>query len=178
MATVLRFAAAGERNPAAGSGNPHARRGIDSPPPASTAARRAAPSATRAPTVNLPVLVPGVLVAAAGAGALLFPARFIEFTRSLLAHPAAKWYAGGVRLVLGALILTGSGDARHPAPVATAGALLVIVGAVLILLPRPRFEALAGWGAGLSPANLRLAAVAAIALGAWLAFEAAGGGPA
>jgi len=128
--------------------------------------------------VNLPVLVPGVLIAAGGVGVLLFPARFIEFTRGLLAHPAAKWFAAGIRIVLGALILAGSGDARYPAAVATVGTLLLIVGAVLLLLPRPRFEALAGWGVGLSPSALRLAAVAAIALGAWLSLAAKGGAPA
>lgn len=128
--------------------------------------------------MNLPVLVPGILIAAGGVGALLFPARFIDFTRGLLAHPGAKWFAAGIRIALGALILAGSGDARHPAAVATVGTLLLIVGAVLLVLPRPRFEALAGWGVGLSASALRLAAVAAIALGVWLSFAAGGGAPA
>ena len=127
--------------------------------------------------MNLPVLVPGILIAAAGVGVLLIPVRFIDFTRSLLAHPGAKWLAGGIRLVLGALILTGSGAASHPAAVASVGALLAGVGAVLLVLPRPRFEAIARWGVGLSPAAMRLAALAALALGAWLCYEA-GGAPA
>ena len=124
--------------------------------------------------MNLPVLVPGILIAAAGVGVLLIPARFIDFTRTLLAHPGAKWLAGGIRLVLGALILTGSGAASHPAAVASVGALLAVVGAVLLVLPRPRFEAIARWGVGLSPAAMRLAAAAAIVLGAWLSFSAGG----
>ncbi len=128
--------------------------------------------------MNLPVLVPGILIAAAGAGVLLFPVRFADLTRDLLARPAAKWYAGGIRIVLGAFIFAGSGSASRPAAVATAGALLLFAGAVLLLLPRPRFEAIARWGAGLSPATLRLAAAAAIGLGVWLALEAAGGTPA
>ena len=127
--------------------------------------------------MNLPVLAPGILVAAAGIFVLLFPARFIDFTRGLLAHPNAKWFAGGIRLVLGALILAGAGDARHPAAVAAVGTLLLVVGAVLLVLPRPRFEALAGWGVGLSRSAMRLAGVAALVLGAWLAVEA-GGAPA
>ena len=125
--------------------------------------------------MNLPLLVPGILIAAGGVGVFLFPARFIEFTRSLLAHPGAKWLAGGIRLVLGALVLAGSGAASHPAAVASFGALLAVVGAVLLVLPRPRFEAIARWGVGLSPAAMRLAAVAAIALGIWLSFSAGGG---
>ena len=128
--------------------------------------------------MNLPVLVPGLLIAAAGAGVLLFPVRFADFTRVLLARPGARWYAGGIRIVLGALIFAGSGSASHPAAVAAAGALLLFVGAVLLLLPRPRFEAIAHWGVGLPPATLRPAAAAAIGLGVWLAFEAAGGSPA
>ena len=128
--------------------------------------------------MNLPLLVPGVLIAATGVGVLFFPAQFIDFARRLLTHPGAKWLAGGVRLVLGALILTGSGDARNHVAVAAVGALLLVVGAVLILLPRPRFEALALWGVGLSPSAMRLSALAALALGLWLAFEGAGGGSA
>ena len=128
--------------------------------------------------MNLPVLVPGILIAAGGVGVLLFPARFADFTRDLLARPAAKWYAGGIRIVLGASIFAGSGSASRPAAVAAFGALLLFAGAVLLLLPRPRFEAIARWGVGLPPATLRLAAAAAAALGAWLAFEAAGGVPA
>jgi len=131
-----------------------------------------APPPAGAKSMNLPVLVPGLLIAAAGFGVLLFPARFIDCTRSLLAHPTAKWYAGGIRIVLGAFVFAGSGSTPRPAAVATAGALLLFAGAVLLLLPRPRFEAIARWGVGLPPATLRLAAAAAIALGGWLAFEA------
>lgn len=127
--------------------------------------------------MNLPVLVPGVLIAAGGVGVLLFPVQFIGFTRNRLAHPGGKWFAGGIRLVLGALVLTGSEGASHPAAVAAIGALLVVVGAVLLALPRPRFEALARWSVALPPAAIRVAAVAAIALGAWLSFAAGGGAP-
>ena len=128
--------------------------------------------------MNLLVLVPGILIAAAGVGVLLFPVRFTDFTRDLLAKPATRWYAGGIRIVLGAFIFAGSGSAARPAAVAAVGALLLFVGVVLLLLPRPRFEAIARWGAGLSPVTLQLAAAAAIALGVWLAFEAGGGVPA
>ncbi len=127
--------------------------------------------------MNVPVLVPGILIAAVGAAVHLFPARFIEFSERLLAHPGGKWFAGGIRLALGALLLAGSGAAAHPAAVATVGALLLAVGAVLLLLPRPRFDAVARWSVGLSPAIIRLSAVAALALGVWLSFEA-GGAPA
>ena len=136
--------------------------------------RRETPSPPGATTVNLPVLVPGILIAAAGGGVLLFPGHFADFTRDLLAKPVAKWYAGGIRIVLGAFIFAGSGSASRPAAIAAVGALLLFVGVVLLLLPRPRFEALAGWSAGLSPATLRLAALAALALGLWLCFEADG----
>ena len=76
--------------------------------------------------------------------------------------------------MLGALVLTGSGPTAHPAAVATVGALLAAAGAVVILLPRPRFEALARWGLELSPGAHRLASLAAIVLGCWLAYAAAG----
>ena len=178
MATVVRSATSGARRPRAGPGKANARLGIDSPRTGTTGTRREAPPPAEAKSVNLPVLVPGILIAAAGAGVLLFPVRFTDFTRDLLARPAAKWYAGGIRIVLGALIFAGSESASRPAAVAAVGALLLFVGAVLLLLPRPRFEALARWGVGLPPATLRLAAAAAIGLGVWLAFEAAGGTPA
>ena len=175
MATVVRSAASGARSPNAGPGKANAPLGTDSP---RTGTRREAPAPAEAKSVNLPVLVPGVLIAAAGVGVLLFPARFTDFTRDLLARPAAKWYAGGIRIVLGAFIFAGSGSASRPAAVAAVGTLLLFAGAVLLLLPRPSFEAIARWGVGLSPAALRLAAAAAIGLGVWLAFEAAGGAPA
>ena len=124
--------------------------------------------------MSLPVLVPGILIAAAGAGVLLFPAQFTAFTASGLDRPGAKWIAAGFRLVLGALVFSGSGATAHPGAVATVGALLLVVGGVLLLLPRPRFEALARWGVGLPPATLRIAALAALALGLWLCFEAGG----
>lgn len=178
MATVVRSAASGARGPSAGPGKANARLGIDSSRTGTTGARREAAAPAEAKSVNLPVLVPGVLIAAAGAGVLLFPVRFTDFTRELLARPSARWYAGGIRVVLGAFIFAGSGSASRPAAVAAAGALLLIAGAVLLLLPRPRFEAIARWGVGLPPATLRLAAAAAIGLGVWLAFEATGGTPA
>ena len=124
--------------------------------------------------MSLPVLLAGVLIAAAGVGCLAFPARFVALGRSLLAHRSGQWFAGGVRLGLGGLVLAGSGGTAHPAAVAAFGALLAAAGAVLVLLPRPRFEALARWGLALSPGAIRLASLAAIALGGWLAYAAAG----
>ena len=124
--------------------------------------------------VNLPVLLPGIVIAAAGVGGLLFPDRFVALAGNLLAHRGAKWIAGGVRLVLGALVLAGSGTTTHPAAVATIGALLAAAGAVFILLPRPRFEAVARWGLELSPGAIRLVSLAAAVLGGWLAYAAAG----
>ena len=124
--------------------------------------------------MNLPVLLPGIVIAAAGGVGLAFPDRFVALAGNLLAHRGAQWIAGGVRLVLGALVLAGSGTTTHPATVATAGALLAAAGAVFILLPRPRFEAVARWGLELSPGAIRLVSLAAAVLGGWLAYAAAG----
>ena len=124
--------------------------------------------------MNLPVLVPGVLIAAAGILCGLFPSRFVALAEGLLARRDAKAIAGGIRLALGALILAGAGDARHPAAVGAFGGLLAAVGLVLLLLPRPRFDALALWGVRLPAGAIRLASLAAVALGAWLAVAAGG----
>ena len=124
--------------------------------------------------MNFPVLVPGVLIAAAGILCGLFPARYTALAETLLARRDAKVIAGGVRLVLGALILAGAADARHPTAVAAFGVLLAVAGVVLLMLPRPRFDALAQWGVGLSPSAVRLASLAALALGGWLALAAGG----
>ena len=124
--------------------------------------------------MSLAVLVPGVLIALAGVFCGLFPARYAGLAQALLARRDAKAIAGGVRLVLGALILAGAPAARHPTAVAVLGGLLVAVGAALLLLPRPRFDALARWGVGLPTGAVRLASLAAVALGAWLAVAAGG----
>lgn len=124
--------------------------------------------------MNLPVLVPGVLIAAAGIVSGLFPARCTALAESLLTRRDAKAIAGGVRLALGALILAGAADARHPVPVAALGGLVAAAGSVLLLLPRPRFDALARWGLRLSPGAIRIASLAAAAAGIWLALEAGG----
>ena len=122
--------------------------------------------------MNLPVLVPGVLIAAAGVLCALFPARYAALAQALLARRDARAIAGGVRLALGALILAGAADARHSAAVAVFGGLVTLAGVALLLLPRPRFDALARWGAGLAPGAVRLASLAAVALGGWLALAA------
>ena len=124
--------------------------------------------------MNLTVLLPGVAIAAGGMVCLLFPLQLARLVESLLARGTAKWVAVAVRLALGALLLTGAGSTRHPGAVALFGGLLVVVGVVLLLLPGPRFEALARWSLGLSEGTLRLAGLAALALGAWLAWAAAG----
>ena len=59
--------------------------------------------------MNLSVLVPGVLIVAAGILCALFPTRYVTLAEGLLARRDAKAMAGGVRLVLGALILAGGG---------------------------------------------------------------------
>ena len=124
--------------------------------------------------MNLPILLPGVFIAAAGILCALFPARYAALGESLLARRDAKAIAGGIRLALGALILAGAGDARHPAAVAALGVLITAAGVVLLLLPRPRFDALAGWGLRLSPGTVRLASLAAAVVGIWLASAASG----
>ena len=125
-----------------------------------------------ATTVNLAVLVPGVLIAAGGVASLLFPRRLVGLAAGLVAHRSAKWIAGGLRLVLGAFILGGSARTAHPVAVAAVGGLLALVGATLLVLPRARFEAVARWGLGLSTGAIRLASLAAIVLGGWLSFAA------
>lgn len=122
--------------------------------------------------MNLPVLVPGVLIAAAGIVCAMYPSRFASLAESLLARRDAKAIAGGVRLVLGALILAGAEGTRHTTAVALVGGLIALAGVVLLLLPRPRFDALARWGVGLPTGAVRLASVIAIALGGWLALAA------
>ena len=139
-----------------------------------TRIRRDAPPQCGPAIVNLPVLIPGILIAAAGFGCLAFPDRFVTLAENLLARREAQWISGGVRLGLGGLVLAGSGATAHPAAVATFGALLAAAGAVLVLLPRPRFEALARWGIELSPGAIRLASLAATVLGCWLAYAATG----
>ena len=126
--------------------------------------------------MNLPILVPGILIAAAGLACVLYPPPFVRLAEGLLAHRAAKWISGGVRLLLGALILAGSGATAYPVAIASLGGLLVVVGVVLLSLPRPRFEAIVRWGIGLAPGAIRLASLVAVVLGGWLCHAATGAG--
>ena len=126
--------------------------------------------------MNLPILVPGILISAAGLACVLYPQPFVRLAEGLLAHRATKWLAGGVRVLLGALILAGSGATPYPVANASLGGLLVVVGVVLLSLSRPRFEAIIRWGIGLAPGAIRLASLVAVMLGGWLCYTATGAG--
>ncbi len=125
-------------------------------------------------SMSLAVLVPGVLIAIAGMGFGLFPARYISLSETLMTRHDAKVIAGGIRLIFGALLLAGAGTTRHSMAVTILGVLFVVVGLTLLLLPRSRFNALAQWGLGLSFGVVRLASFVAVVLGSWLAFAARG----
>ena len=124
--------------------------------------------------MSLAVLVPGVLIAIAGIAFGLFPARYVSLAEALITRHDAKLIAGGIRLAFGALLLAGAGTARHTVAVTILGGLFVVAGLTLLLLPRPRFDALARWGLSLSSGAVRFASLVAVVLGAWLAFAAKG----
>ncbi len=124
--------------------------------------------------MSLAILVPGVLIAIAGIAFGLFPARYVSLAEALMTRHDAKVIAGGIRLTFGALLLAGAGTARHSMAVAVLGGLFVVIGLILLLLPRSRFDALARRGLELSAGAVRYASLVAVVLGAWLAFAASG----
>lgn len=115
-----------------------------------------------------------MLIAIAGIAFGLFPSRYVSLAEAPMTRHDAKVIAGGIRLTFGALLLAGAGTARHSMAVAVLGGLFVVIGLILLLLPRSRIDALARWGLGLSTGAVRFASLVAVVLGTWFAFAASG----
>lgn len=121
------------------------------------------------------VTVIGTLIAGIGVFGFVAPKRLmgiIERFRS----PAGLWYAVGVRLVIGILLVLAAADCRLPTFVNTIGIFMIVAVVVLPIMGQRRFNALIDWWTQRPSALLRLWTLVAGPFGGLLIY--AGGWPA
>ena len=117
------------------------------------------------------VLALGWFVIAVGAWVLVLPDGLVRLADIFLTS-VGLWVAVVLRLAFGALLWVAAPDSRTPRIFRILGVLVFVSGLALPLIGLARMRALADWGAGLDPLNLRLVALATAGLGAFVVWSA------
>jgi hypothetical protein len=119
--------------------------------------------------MNLLVSAFGLLLFGLGIYGLVSPQGVIGPLQSL-ASSQRMGIAVGVRAVMGLIFLLAADTCRHPTVITVIGAIALIAAALLPLFGAKRLDAMLDWLLSRPPALLRSWFVAALAIGAYLAW--------
>jgi len=114
----------------------------------------------------------GVLVAGVGVVGAVRPAALTRFLGSLWESPGVFYFAIGIRLVLGAVLILAASDCRFPLAIGIIGILSLIGAASIAVMGRARLQVFVGWWLERPTGFIRAWSGFAIAFGAFLAYAA------
>jgi len=116
------------------------------------------------------VIAFGVLFMFFAVFAIVQPSALTRMAHVFLPN-AGLWAAVALRVGVGILLWMSAGLSRMPRTLRVLGALFVIGGLALPVLGLERLQGIAEWGAGQEPVVLRVVAVAAFGLGAFIVWS-------
>jgi len=116
------------------------------------------------------VIAWGVLVMCFGAWVMLQPLSLMQVA-DLFLTSRGLWMAVAVRVGFGILLWVSAAASRTPRTLRVLGALFVIGGLALPVVGLERVQGIAEWGTGLDDNVLRVVALLAIGLGAFVVWS-------
>jgi hypothetical protein len=114
----------------------------------------------------------GLLLAGLASIGLVQPTRMVQRFEGF-ASPRGRWFAVGIRAVLGGLFLIAAPECRLPEVVRIGGIVALVAAAVPALMPTPRFESSVRWALSRPPAVHRVWFAMAAGLGALIVYAGA-----
>jgi hypothetical protein len=121
---------------------------------------------------RIAVQVFGALILAMSLWGMVAPASLIAVVRRVTRHSAGLGFAVGVRIVLGAALLTAAQVSNFPAIFTALGWIAILAAIGLLILGQSRMSQLVGWVARWPQGTIRVALVFGLLFGAFLIYGA------
>jgi hypothetical protein len=117
----------------------------------------------------------GVFTLLIGVWGVLAPSRIADFA-TRFGSKGGRWFAAGIRLILGLALWFAAPASRAPLLLQVLGAIALVAAAIIPFMGVDRFKALLDWWTQLSPTAVRFSCLFAVAFGAtilWALLPAA-----
>jgi hypothetical protein len=121
------------------------------------------------PALKAAVTIVGLMVAALGLIGLVAPSRLLNFGQSLLTE-SGLYAVAAVRVVFGLLLVIGARASRNPRTLRVIGGVIIIAGLLTPLFGVARSESMFNWLSAQGLAFVRVIALLAFALGAFIVY--------
>ena len=119
------------------------------------------------------VLAFGVFIAAIGVVGLARPRDLIQFVDTFWKSQASLYWAVGLRLALGGVLIAAASDCRFPGAIRALGYISLLSGVAAAVMGLRRIQSIVDWWTQRPTPFIRGWAVAAAAFGGFLVFAAA-----
>jgi hypothetical protein len=124
------------------------------------------------PALNVVVMIVGLAVAGLGLIGLVAPSLLLDFGRSLLTE-SGLYAVAAVRVVIGLLLVFAARNSRMPQTLRVLGSVIIIAGVLTPLFGVTRSAAMFYWLSLQGTTFVRVIAVVAIAIGAFVVYAIA-----
>ena len=118
------------------------------------------------------VVVIGILIMILGYTCFISPKMFVRFIEQVFQSRFGRYFAAGVRFMLGTLLLLAGSECRFPYVVQLFGALTIGGGLVLIVMSRKFYERMIGVWVSLPAGAIRAICVLVVGYGFFLSYVA------
>ena len=123
------------------------------------------------PALNLAAMIIGFAVAGLGCVGLLAPLQLLAFGNSLLTAQGL-YIVAAVRIAFGLVLILAARRSRMPRALRAIGIVIIIAGLITPLFGVERSTSMFNWLSSQGPALVRLVAILAIAVGAFILYAA------
>jgi hypothetical protein len=124
------------------------------------------------PALNVVVMIMGLAVAGLGLIGLAAPSVLLDFGRSLLTE-SGLYAVAAVRVVFGLLLVFAARNSRMPQTLRVIGSVIILAGVLTPLFGVTRSAAMFDWLSLQGAAFIRVIALVAIAIGAFVVYAIA-----
>ncbi|HUF74194.1 MAG TPA: hypothetical protein VMR74_15025 [Gammaproteobacteria bacterium] len=114
----------------------------------------------------------GVLIVVASLWGLVAPQSLVGLVRRVASNTAGLGFAVGIRILLGAALLTAAQVSRFPTAFTVLGWVAIVAAIGLLIMGRGRMAQLVNWVSRWSPTAIRAWLVLGLLFGAFLIFGA------
>lgn len=114
----------------------------------------------------------GALIVVASVWGMIWPQGLVRLVRRVASNTAGLGFAVGIRIVLGAALLTAAQVSRFPTTFTVLGWLAIVAAIGLLIMGRGRMAELVNWISRWSPTAIRAWLVVGLLFGAFLIFGA------
>lgn len=123
------------------------------------------------PALNVVAMAIGLAVAGLGSVGLVAPSLLVDFGNALLTE-TGLYIVAAVRIVFGLLLFFAARHSRMPRALRAIGMVIIVAGLITPLFGVERSVSMFNWLTTQGPAFVRVVAIVAIALGAFILYVA------